>query len=375
MYKIAVYAICKNEIEELNDWMKSMAEADYICVLDTGSTDGTYEALLEYQKKNPNRYRISQKIYDFWRFDVARNDSLKLIPEDADICVCVDLDERLIPTWSDLLQGAWFDGCEACYYLYAHDHTKDGQPTRTIWYGKIHGHSPKWFWRFPLHEEVTHRDYVGQQLPPTKSCLLSDTIILLHHYQKRRPNRSIYLPLLKLRYEENKNDLMSALYLAHEFFYQHEFQNSIDFILNVLLPNFDLTDSIVEASTYWFLGNDYCFLQQFDKGKEAFKKGIEIEPTYRDNYLGLARCYMDSQQYDDVIDTIQECFHKTRHYLSWLEQPNSWSWDPWDMLAAAYYQIHAIDMAFICGQIALQFNPQDQRLQDNVKLLQELIKQ
>ena len=45
------------------------------------------------------------------------------------------------------------------------------------------------------------------------------------------------------------------------------------------------------------------------------------------------------------------------------------------MLAAAYYQIHAIDMAFICGQIALQFNPQDQRLQDNVKLLQQLIKQ
>ena len=44
--KIAIYAICKNEIKFVDQWIKSMIEADYICVLDTGSTDGTYEKLL-----------------------------------------------------------------------------------------------------------------------------------------------------------------------------------------------------------------------------------------------------------------------------------------------------------------------------------------
>lgn len=66
-----------------------MSEADYIVILDTGSTDGTYEKL-----KNDKRVtRVEQKIVDPWRFDVARNESMKLVPDDADILVCTDFDE------------------------------------------------------------------------------------------------------------------------------------------------------------------------------------------------------------------------------------------------------------------------------------------
>ena len=43
--RICVYAIAKNEEKFVERWMKSMSEADYICVLDTGSTDKTVEKL------------------------------------------------------------------------------------------------------------------------------------------------------------------------------------------------------------------------------------------------------------------------------------------------------------------------------------------
>ena len=43
--KIVVYAICKNEAGHAERWMASMAEADGVYVLDTGSTDGTPELL------------------------------------------------------------------------------------------------------------------------------------------------------------------------------------------------------------------------------------------------------------------------------------------------------------------------------------------
>ena len=39
MYRIYVYAICKNEEAFAARWAESMAEADGIYVLDTGSTD------------------------------------------------------------------------------------------------------------------------------------------------------------------------------------------------------------------------------------------------------------------------------------------------------------------------------------------------
>ena len=42
---ICVYAICKNEEQFVERWMKSMSEADLVVVMDTGSTDGTVEKL------------------------------------------------------------------------------------------------------------------------------------------------------------------------------------------------------------------------------------------------------------------------------------------------------------------------------------------
>ena len=84
--KICVYAISKNEGKFVDRWYNSIKEADKIIVLDTGSTDNTVEKLKKYGVE------VHQKEIVPWRFDVARNESLALVPEDYDICICVDLD-------------------------------------------------------------------------------------------------------------------------------------------------------------------------------------------------------------------------------------------------------------------------------------------
>ena len=96
-YRVCVYAICKNESQFVDRFMDSMSEADDICVLDTGSTDDTVERL------KARGAHVEQKIIAPWRFDVARNKSLKLIPKDADICCCIDLDEQFQPGWREKL--------------------------------------------------------------------------------------------------------------------------------------------------------------------------------------------------------------------------------------------------------------------------------
>ncbi len=42
---------------------------------------------------------MSEEIITPWRFDVARNKSLNLLPDDVDICVCTDLDEVFNKGW------------------------------------------------------------------------------------------------------------------------------------------------------------------------------------------------------------------------------------------------------------------------------------
>ena len=67
-YKVCVYAISKNEEKFVDRWVESMKEADYIYVLDTGSTDNTVEKLKELG------VHVTSKIINPWRFDVARNE-------------------------------------------------------------------------------------------------------------------------------------------------------------------------------------------------------------------------------------------------------------------------------------------------------------
>ena len=98
--KICVYAICKNESKFVEKWLDSMQEADYICVLDTGSTDDTFKKL----KADKRVTVVKKQVIKPWRFDVARNESMKLCPADADILVCTDLDEVFEPGWADVIR-------------------------------------------------------------------------------------------------------------------------------------------------------------------------------------------------------------------------------------------------------------------------------
>ena len=76
--KICVYAICKDELENIDRWLNSMNEADYIVVLDTGSTDGSYEAL----KSDPRVFRVEQKLID----NVKDRNVIKDLMEPSYIC-------------------------------------------------------------------------------------------------------------------------------------------------------------------------------------------------------------------------------------------------------------------------------------------------
>ena len=89
---IIIYAICKNEAQFAKRFLAFCAEADGVYVLDTGSTDGTPERLRALGAT------VYEQTITPWRFDIARNASLDMLPEDADV---------------EFYRGA---GCEECYH-------------------------------------------------------------------------------------------------------------------------------------------------------------------------------------------------------------------------------------------------------------------
>ena len=96
--KIAIYSICKNESRNIERYAQMAKEADLTVVLDTGSTDETLNLLASHK-----HIEVSEEQFKPWRFDVARNVSLALVPEDVDLCLWMDIDEYFSPGWRKII--------------------------------------------------------------------------------------------------------------------------------------------------------------------------------------------------------------------------------------------------------------------------------
>ena len=150
-YKVCVYAISKNEEKFVERWMKSMDEADAIYVLDTGSTDNTVQRL-----KQKGAF-VKSKIIVPWRFDVARNKSLEIVPNDFDICVCTDLDEIFTKGWREKLEEIWDNDTTRIAYNYNWLLDENDNPKVNFYIEKIHNRND-YIWTHPVHEVLS---YIG----------------------------------------------------------------------------------------------------------------------------------------------------------------------------------------------------------------------
>lgn len=187
MIKLAVYAICKNEIDKIENWLEKVQEADYICILDTGSTDGTYEFL-----EKQSNITLKQYIFDYFRFDDARNMSLELVPEDADICLPLDIDQIPDPYFSQKIKNKWSEDIDK---LYLPQYFKFSNSS-----GRWFAHTKKnAFWKYPVYEQITFNKRGA------KFIEIFDTMII-HYDDNEKESHKQYLALAELGVKERPSD-------------------------------------------------------------------------------------------------------------------------------------------------------------------------
>lgn len=355
--KICVYAISKNEAHFVDRWYESMKEADAICVLDTGSTDDTVEKLKSHG------VIVEQKIISPWRFDVARNESMKLIPEDCNILACVDIDEVFEPGWAEKLKKAWTPNTTRANYVYTWSHTESGADLRSFVTNKIHDRT--WSWRFPVHESLyKENENEGEHI------FIEG--LRIHHYPAYKESRGSYLPLLELRVEEYPEDWMGKLYLGHEYNFRGQYEDSIKQLMDILMNYSEHYSAIERSSCYLFIGDDYKALGDNVKAMQSYLLAIEQEPTLREPYLAMAQTYLDMKLNTLAIEYTKEAIRKGVRHYSWLERDSSWSYQPWDILTQASFYLGKKRDSIAYAYRALQFDSNDERLQNNLKSCLEM---
>ena len=353
--KVCVYAISKNEGKFVERWVNSMKEADEICVLDTGSTDDTVKKLEELG--------VTVKVEQIspWRFDVARNKSLQMLPRDTDICVCTDLDEVFEKGWRKKLEKAWIKGTTRARYPYYWSLDKNDNPKVSFYIEKIHA-LDNYIWKHPVHEVIT---YTGED-----EHIITVDDILVKHYPDSKKSRASYLPLLELSVEEEPEDDRNMHYLGREYMYYGRWNDCIDTLIKHLnLKTATWKDE--RSASMRFIARSYIKLNRFEEAKMWLDKAIKETPYLRDPYIERALLEYRLENYVDVYQYCLKALEIKEHTKCYIHEVFSWDGTVYDLLSVSSYSLGKYEESLLYIKEALKFNPDDERLQSNKKIIEE----
>jgi len=359
-YRVCVYAICKNEEQFVDRWMDSMAEADEVVVLDTGSTDATVEKLRR------RGARVAVEEIRPWRFDTARNRSLDLVDEGADICVCTDLDEVFRPGWREKLEAAWKPGAAQAAYRYTWSFMRDGREGVVFWQEKIHTRHG-FRWAHPVHEVL---QWTGEG---ARGVVVRAEGVQLDHLPDESKSRGQYLPLLELSVQEDPLDDRNMHYLGREYLYHGRWDDCIRTLqAHLALPTARWRDE--RAASMRYIARALCEKGEKEQGHSWYLRAIAEAPWLREGYVDLAALLYLQQQWDGVLYFTGCALAITARGESYITEAAAWGSLPYDLRAMAFYHTGRLAEAAEAAERAAAMEPEDRRLADNAALLRELAK-
>ena len=356
--KIVVYAICKNEAQFVQRWMDSMSEADQVFVLDTGSTDKTVELL-----RARGATVVTEVIYP-WRFDIARNRALELVPEDADICVCTDLDEVFHPGWRQSLEAAWLPGTGQARYRYTWSFHPDGSEGVVFWPEKIHcRHGYRWV--HPVHEVL---QWEGPGFP---GPMVTAVGVQLDHHPDPEKSRGQYLPLLELSVQEEPDDDRNVHYLGREYMFYKRWDDCIATLKHHLaMPTATWADE--RAASMRYIARAYLYKGEPEQARNWLFQAIAQAPHLREPWVEMAQMLYEQEDWDGVLYFTGCALAITVRPDSYICEAEPWGPLPHDLRCQAYFHTGRTALALEEARKALALSPDDQRLAGNVALLSQM---
>ena len=356
---IVVYAIAKNEEQFAERWMRSMAEADRVVVLDTGSTDRTVPILRAMGAE------VTVGEIKPWRFDAARNCALELVPEEADICVCTDLDEVFHPGWREALERAWTPGTGQARYRYTWSFTPDGKEGVVFWIEKAHARQG-YRWTHPVHEMLA---YVGEGEP---GPMVSVPGMQLDHHPDPGKPRSQYLPLLEQSVREDPEDDRNAHYLGREYFFYGRWDDCIAALIRHLsLPRAVWRDE--RAASMRYIAGAYARKGEPALARDWYLRAVAEAPWLREPYVDLAFLLYEQEKWDGVLYFTGCALEIENCPESYICEADAWGSLPHDLRCQAFYKTGRAREALAEAEKALSLSPSDKRLEGNVRLLRESV--
>ncbi|MDR2530527.1 MAG: glycosyltransferase [Oscillospiraceae bacterium] len=357
--KIYVYAICRNEKQFAERWYDSVAEADGVYVTDTGSTDGTVERLRTLGAT------VYEEAVEPFRFDVARNLALSHVPEDADICVSVDLDEVFERGWRAELESAWTrETTIAGYYICCHN--PDGSEGASFLTYKAHSRTD-YRWRYPTHEVLMH---VGD----SREVRTAAARAVLRHFPDTAKPRTGYLPLLELGAAESPGDSRMQYYLAREYLYAGRHADCAATARRYLDNPASVWDE-ERASACGLAADAMLALGNLLESYRWRYRAIAEAPQLREPYTELAKLALSQGEWELSLAMCVSALKIESKSATFINSGDSWNSTLYDVASVASYWLDLYGRSLSLAETALTLDPTSERIRANVELISAKLSQ
>lgn len=372
--KIHVYTIAKNEEQFCERWVKSASGADGLHVLDTGSADNTVPLLktlganvstmaFDSWKTIEEYEAIVSRGGNPWRFEIARNSNLDMLPPDADVCLQVDMDEVLVDDWRDIVSRHWSKGTTRMDYFYAW--TMDGNtPKHQFRYNKCHSRNG-YRWIKPVHEVLWPIDGFRERVSYCND-------LLVKHFPANK-DRSSYLHLLRLSCHETPLDATNSFNLAREYSFYSMWTDVLAEVRRyLLLPTATWP---LERATACILASKACGGLNDKTGQEKWLlRAVSEESGQREGWCELADYYRVCGQNVGGYFAAKKALAVTTNPRTHYNTVEAWREMPHDIAAVcgfyAGFRRESLDHSWM----AIKENPFDDRLIKNYEQTHAAVK-
>jgi glycosyltransferase involved in cell wall biosynthesis len=343
--KLAVYTIALNEEKHVERWYEATKDADYHIIADTGSTDDTVKIA---KKLGIQVHNISVKPF---RFDDARNAALALVPDDADICLSLDMDEVAEDGLIETIKASWEPDTTRGWLWWE---------TGNKWKNNNRLHARHGYrWIKPCHE-VTVKYTLGEEV-------YIDYDLVVYHKPDDTKSRTYYLPMLEASVKEDPRDARMWHYLVREYFFHKKWDKVVENAFKALQAG---GWSVERGAVCRAAGEASRQLGKLEDAHQWFARGVKEAPDQLESWFALAQFFFEVKNWEGcwkAADKVNE-LKRQNHYLV---DRTVWEWRCYDLLGIAGWYIDKKEEAYEYAKKALAANPKDKRLQDNVKWMEE----
>jgi glycosyltransferase involved in cell wall biosynthesis len=344
--KICVYAISKNEEQFVRRFCESAKDADLIVIADTGSTDGTVATAKD----------CGAVVHDIfispWRFDLARNAALALIPRNIDICISLDLDEILEPGWREKIEEAWTPETTNLWYYFDWGHNI------RFPYRKIHSRHG-YHWHHPCHEDLRIDGRV-------KEVRTWCPHLLVTHHPDPTKSRGQYMDILQVAVQEDDKDPHHFFYYARELTFYRRWEEA-KIALQKYLDMNALSAQNERCYAMRLMGKCYAETGDMRTAEKWFYMAAGEAPNTREPWYELAMVMYRQQRWEECFAASMRGLKIKDKALVYTCDPTVWGWALHDLAAISAHNLGLTQIAIEQGKIACEIAPDDLRLEKNLE--------